>query len=133
MMIGSMHTQLAALNTAEFAAVARALAAESRRLGLVAPGFRCPPRIVGVDRTIRRFTGDERAGVVSVAVKSRPLAAVIADMIEGIIVLNCLSAAESALVRAALWRSLDQSPAETAATASADDVHQSSARAAHVA
>ncbi|MFM7306632.1 MAG: hypothetical protein ACKO2Q_01430, partial [Actinomycetota bacterium] len=84
-------------------------------------------------RTIRRFAGDERAGVVSVAVKSRPLAAVIADMIEGIIVLNCLSAAESALVRAALWRSLDQSPAETAATASADDVRQSSARAAHVA
>jgi hypothetical protein len=123
MMIGSMHTSTTALNTAEFAGVARLLAGEARRLGLVAPGFRCPPRIVGVDRTIRRFSGEERAGVVSVAVKSRPLAAVIADMIEGVIVLNSLPAVESTLVRAALWRSLDQSSADATATASAHDAH----------
>ena len=123
MMIGSMHTPTTALNTAEFAAVARLLATEARRLGLAAPGFRCPPRIVGVDRTIRRFRGDERAGVVSVAVKSRPLAAVIADMIEGVIVLNGLTAAESTLARAALWRSLDQSSSDVAARATGHDAH----------
>ena len=107
MIVGSMQTHQPALNTAEFAAVARVLAAESRRLGLIAPGFRCPPRIVGVDRTLRRFSGDDTSGVVAVAVKDRPLAAVVADMIEGVVVLNRLSAAESAQVRSALWRSLD--------------------------
>lgn len=105
-MIGSMDTQSSTLNAAEFTAIARILADQSRRLGIVSPGFRCPPRIVGVDRTLRRFAGDEVAGVVSVAVKGRPLAAVIADMIEGVVVLNGLAAAESAHIRAALWRSL---------------------------
>lgn len=101
-----MDAQSTTLNTAEFAAIARTLAAESRRLGLVSPGFRCPPRVVGVDRTLRRFSGGEIAGLVSVAVKDRPIAAVVADMIEGVVVLNGLVAVESAHVRAALWRSL---------------------------
>jgi len=142
MMIGSMHKQLPALNTAEFAVVARALAAESRRLGLVAPGFRCPPRIVGVDRTLRRFDGDENAGgvagivagIVAVAVKGRPLAAVVADMIEGVVALNRLAAAEAARIRAALWQSLDTAASiADAPTSAARDAHHSAAHDAHVA
>lgn len=102
-----MQTTSANLSAVEFAAVARRLGDESRRLGLAAPGFRCPPRVVGVDRTLRRFAGDEIAGVVSVAVRDRPLAAVVADMIEGVVVLNRLGPAESARVRSALWKALE--------------------------
>ena len=40
--------------TLDFAAAARAISAASRRTGLVVPGFRTPPRLVGVDRTVRR-------------------------------------------------------------------------------
>lgn len=105
-----MQTQSSGLNTAEFAAVARTLAMTSRGLGLVAPGFRCPPRIVGVDRTLRRFGNESRDGIVAVVVKGRPLAAIVADMIEGVVVLNRLVAADATRVRSALWQSLEQAP-----------------------
>ena len=113
MMVGSMESPVASLNSAEFAAVARALSDQARRLDLVVPGFRSPPRIVGLDRTIRRFAGRESGGLISVAVRGRPLAAIVADMIEGVIVLNSLAAADAARVRAALWRALDHSAPET--------------------
>ncbi len=41
-------------STVDFAQAARALSRGAGRLGLVAPGFRSPPRLVGCDRTIRR-------------------------------------------------------------------------------
>lgn len=112
MMSSSMHTHLTSLNSVEFAALARAIASTTRQMGLVAPGFRCPTRIVGVDRTVRRFAGDELAGVVAVNIKDRPLAAVVADMIEGVIALNRLNAVESGHVRAALWLSLQHTAAD---------------------
>ena len=68
---------------------------------------------MGLDRTIRRFAGRESGGLISVAVRGRPLAAIVADMIEGVIVLNSLAAADAARVRAALWRALDHSAPET--------------------
>ena len=108
------------LSATEFAAVARVLAQAAVALNLVAPGFRTPPRIVGIDRTLRRFaptlgeptvshssSGARPGGVVSVVIKGRPLAAVVADMIEGVVVLNELAPSESAHARAALWRALD--------------------------
>jgi len=101
-----MQTHLTSLNSVEFAALARAIASTTRQMALAVPGFRCPTRIVGVDRTMRRFAGDEVAGVVAVNIKDRPLAAVVADMIEGVITLNRLSAVESVHVRAALWLAL---------------------------
>ncbi|NBO80246.1 MAG: hypothetical protein EBV42_03185 [Actinobacteria bacterium] len=115
-----MQTTHNDLNATEFATVARVLAQAAVALDLVAPGFRTPPRIVGVDRTLRRFMAphaDSAAphsafaprdgGVVSVVIKGRPLAAVVADMIEGVVVLNQLSPAASAHARAVLWRALD--------------------------
>jgi len=42
-------------STVEFATAARNLAREARRRGLVGPSFRCPPRLVGLDRTIRWY------------------------------------------------------------------------------
>jgi len=75
--------------TVQFAAAARLLNAESQRFGLDAPSFRSPPRVVGVDRTVRRR---EHGGVVAVALRDRPFVAVLGDMIEGVIVVNRLVA-----------------------------------------
>lgn len=86
--------------TVEFAAAARTLARVARRQGLVGPSFRCPPRLVGVDRTIRR-RGD--SAVVSVRVRSRPWVAVLADMIEGVVVANQLTSPRADRLRADLW------------------------------
>ena len=86
--------------TALFTSAAQLLSAVAGRSGLVAPGFRSPPRVVGVQRTIRRRAG---GGVVAVVVRGRPFAAVLADMIDGVVVLNNLSAPESSTLRGALW------------------------------
>lgn len=85
----------------DFAHAARLLAAEARRLGLVAPSYRCPPRIVGVDRSVRRVGG---GAVVAVQVRGRPWPAVLADMIEGVVVVNRLQPPRADRVRTALWQ-----------------------------
>ena len=69
-----------------FCRIARLLAAESRRLGLIAPAFRCPPRAEGIDRTIRRYAGGQ--AVVAVRVRERPLSVVVQDMVDGVLVTN---------------------------------------------
>lgn len=88
------------MNNTTFVNAANLLGAVAGRFGLIAPGFRTPPRIVGVQRTVRRRPG---GGLVAVAVKARPTAAVLSDMIEGVIVVNNLLPPESDTVRAALW------------------------------
>jgi len=94
----------------EFAAAARTLSHEARRLGLVAPSYRCPPRLVGVDRTIRR----RRDGaVVAVRMHGRPWPAVLADMIEGVVVANQLSPPRSDRVRTDLWHACNTLTAAT--------------------
>lgn len=89
-----------AVRTPDFAAVARTLTQQARRRGLVAPGFRCPPRLVGVDRSIRRRSD---GAVIAVRLRGRPLAAVVADMIEGVVVANRLEPPAADRVRAELW------------------------------
>lgn len=90
-------------HTADFAQAARRLTMAARAQSLQAPGFRCPPRLVGVDRSLRR-RGE--TAVVAVRVRDRPLVAVLADMIEGVVVANGLQAPESDRVRAALWEAV---------------------------
>ncbi len=94
-------------STVEFAHAARALSRAAERRSLVAPSFRCPPRLVGVDRSIRRRprTAASPAGdsVVSIRVKGRPREAVIADMIEGVVVANGLRPPDADRVRNELW------------------------------
>ena len=89
--------------TAEFAATARTLGRELRSRGLIAPGFRCPPRIVGVDRSLRRWDG---GATVSIRVKGRPLTAVVADMIEGAVVANKLVSPRADRLRTELWEAV---------------------------
>ena len=90
--------------TVEFAAAARTLTREARRRGLVGPSFRCPPRLVGVDRSIRRRPD---GAVVSIRLKGRPRGAVVADMIEGVVVANGLRPPAADRVRTELWAALD--------------------------
>ena len=86
--------------TARFAHAARTLAGEARRRGLLAPSFRCPPRLVGADRTLRRRPG---GGVVAVRLRDRPWPAVLADMIEGVVAVNDLTPPVATRVRTDLW------------------------------
>jgi hypothetical protein len=90
--------------TVEFAAAARTLTREARRRGLIGPSYRCPPRLVGVDRSIRRRPD---GAVVSIRLQGRPRGAVVADMIEGVVVANGLRPPAADRVRTELWVALD--------------------------
>lgn len=80
-----------------FADAVRVLAVEARALGLDVPGFRSPPRLAGADRSLRRRPGASPA--VAVRLAGRPFAAVVADMVEGVIVANGLSGAAASHAR----------------------------------
>jgi len=97
----------------EFAHAARVLGREARRRGLVVPGFRSPPRIVGVQRTLRRHPG---GAVVAVQVRGRPWFAVVADMIEGVVVANGFRAPAGDRLRTELWEALGYGAASPSAT-----------------
>ncbi len=84
-----------------FAATVRTIGSEARSLGLVVPGFRSPPRRPGMERTLR-FAPDGSA-TVAVAVRDRPFQAVVADLIEGVVIVNELPGVEATRVRTALW------------------------------
>lgn len=82
------------------------------RGGLSAPVFRSPPRIEGVDRTIRR---GRNSAVVAVRRQGRPLAAVQADVIEGVVAANGLEGVRADRFRRAAWNRLEQSSRHDAA------------------
>lgn len=94
--------------TLEFAHAAKVLAGEARRRGLVAPSFRCPPRIVGVDRSLRRHGNGV---VVAVQLKDRPWLAVLADMVEGVVAANQLQPPHADRLRTQLWAAVGADPA----------------------
>jgi hypothetical protein len=89
--------------TLDFAAAARALGHEARRLGLVVPGFRSPPLLVGANRSVRRRVPTGAGATVAVRVRGRPIAAVVADMVEGVVVANRLVGPPADQCRHALW------------------------------
>lgn len=86
-----------------FAETARHLGGAARAAGLVVPAFRCPPRVAGAPRTIRRYSG---GAVVSVQLKGRPFDEVRADMVEGVIVVNQLDGEAALRFRTALLEAL---------------------------
>jgi hypothetical protein len=95
-----------------FSAAARLLAGEARRHGLVAPAFRSPPRLHGARRTIRRFA--DGTCLVSVRVRDREVADVIADLVEGVLVANGLAGQAAEGWRIALRSALAESDAQAA-------------------
>ncbi|HEX4868357.1 MAG TPA: hypothetical protein VFV32_12150 [Acidimicrobiales bacterium] len=87
-----------------FARTVQSLSAAARALGLEVPGFRSPPRLVGVQRSIKRGAG----GItVAVVVKDRPWAAVQADLVEGVIAANGLEPPVADRVRSELWAAIE--------------------------
>jgi hypothetical protein len=91
---------VSAATSLRFADAARRLAGACRDRDLVVPSFRSPPADPAVDRTIRRRA--DGGAVVAVRVRDRPLAAVLADLVEGVIVVNGLSGAEADIARSHL-------------------------------
>ena len=104
---------MSSTRTSQFTAAARVLAQAAAELGLDVPGFRSPPRIVGVNRTVRRGR-DGIGGVVAVRLADRPFTAVIGDMLEGVIRINGLDVPEADRVRTLLWRTMLQFTVEYA-------------------
>ncbi|CAN5761527.1 hypothetical protein BH23ACT2_BH23ACT2_01250 [soil metagenome] len=88
----------------QFAATVRTLGGAARARGLRVPGFRSPPKLPGAQRTMRRRR--DGGATVSVVVKGRPYQAVIADLVEGIVVANDLTGAEATRVRTHLWEAV---------------------------
>jgi hypothetical protein len=97
-----------------FAQAVQALARTTRELGLQVPGFRSPPRLVGVQRSIKRWPG---GATVAVVVRDRPWPAVQADLVEGILTANGLSGRAADDARAALWRAIADGPPSSSAAA----------------
>jgi len=97
-----------------FARAAQALAAAARSLGLVVPGFRSPPRLIGVQRSIKRWPG---GATVAVVVRDRPWPAVQADLVEGVVAANGLVSPASDRARAELWLALESPPTTEEAAA----------------
>ncbi len=88
----------------QFSEAVRLVLAVARRAGLRPPVFRSPPRLDGVDRSIRRRPN----GSVIVAVRrvGRPLAAVQADVVEGVVAANELVGEPADQFRHAAWARL---------------------------
>ena len=90
-----------------FARAVQTLAQTARALGLLVPGFRSPPRLVGVQRSIKRWEG---GAMVAVVVRDRPWPAVQADLVEGVVAANALTSPASDRAREGLWRALEGLP-----------------------
>lgn len=84
-----------------FASAARLIGEAARTRGLVVPDFRSPPRRPGAARTLRRWA--DGGATVSVEVRGRPYEAVVADMVEGVVVVNGFDGAEATRLRTGLW------------------------------
>ncbi|HWH36109.1 MAG TPA: hypothetical protein VNT56_12420 [Acidimicrobiales bacterium] len=84
---------------------ARRLALAAGSLGLVCPSFRSPPRLAGADRSLRRRAPGAPL-LVSVRLRGRGRAEVLADMVEGVVVANGLVGEDARRARAALWSAL---------------------------
>ena len=88
-----------------FAEAARLLGMAVRGQELVMPSFRSPPREVGRRRTLARH--DDGSVTVSVMVRNRIWEAVLADMIEGVVVANGIDGIDAEVLRDQLWEALE--------------------------
>src|SRR4051812_40981695 len=87
-----------------FAAVARTLGEAARARDLVVPAFRSPPRRPGAARTLRRWP--DGGATVAVEVAGRPREAVVADMVEGVVVVNGVTGRDATRLRTTLWEAV---------------------------
>ncbi len=94
----------------QFSESVRRVVAIARRGRLSVPVFRSPPRLEGVDRSIRRRSNG--TAVVAVRRLGRPLAAVQADIIEGVVAANSLDGSRADRFRHVAWQQLVGAPAD---------------------
>lgn len=93
-----------AARSLRFAEAVRRLAAASRTPGWSVPTFRSPPGVAGAQRTLRRRP--DGSLVVAVNLRDRPWAAVLGDLIEGVVVANGLRGPDADRCRSLLWSSV---------------------------
>lgn len=93
--------------TLRFAEVARSLGAAAHAHGLAVPAFRCPPRTEGATRTLRRYPGGT---VVSVRLRDRAFASVVADMVDGVLAANRVAPEVADGLRESLLASVEGRP-----------------------
>lgn len=93
-----------------FARAVQAIAHAARALGLIAPSYRSPPRLVGVQRSIKRWEG---GATVAVVVRDRPWGAVQADLVEGVVAANDLVSPAADQARAQLWNAMERASPHT--------------------
>jgi hypothetical protein len=96
---GSVST-IESAPSVRFAIVAKTITQVAANCGLEVPGFKSPPRSGGIDRTVRR---QSCGSIVAVRIKDRPFEAVIADMIEGVVLCNSMSTEKAGKLRNLLW------------------------------
>jgi len=93
-----------------FAEAARQMGMAVRALGLAMPSFRSPPREVGRRRTLARH--HDGSVTVAVMTRNRVWPAVLADMIEGVVVANMKEGFEAEVLRDQLWEALEGESAQ---------------------
>jgi len=98
-----------------FASAARLIGDTARGRGLIVPAFRSPPRLPGAARTLRRWPGG--GATVSVEVRGRPFEAVVADMVEGVVIANEVVGADATRLRTILWEAVLADGAKAVAAA----------------
>jgi hypothetical protein len=122
------------MRSIEFAEAVRRLSGEARRAGYVAPSVQAKPRGTQT-RTIRRR--NDGTATVTVVLRGRPRPAVLADLVDGVIVANHLSGTDAASLRDVLWSALEpllvaDNPADDPADRSGDNLAGERARASNV-
>jgi len=87
----------------KFVKVVRTLERIADQRGFTAPAFRCPPPSAKFQRSIKKL--DDNKVTISIVIRERPWLAVLADIVEGFVIVNKLSGREPEL-RNLLWDSI---------------------------
>ena len=86
-----------------FAVGVQTIGSDARRLGLIVPYFRCPPRRAGATRTIQ-FNASG-APTVRIALRERGASEVFADVVDAILFVNAVGGDRASDMRARLEES----------------------------
>ena len=84
----------------QFSIAVRTLGRIADQLGYRIPQFRCPPPSAKYQRSVRK-TGEENLSI-SIVIRGRPWLAILADIVEGVVIANTQSGQDSEL-RNILW------------------------------
>lgn len=89
------------MSSLEFARAARQISQAARMARYEVPAFRSPPKVPRCRRSLKRRT--DGSITVSIQIKGRPFAAIVADMVEGVLAANELTRADADRLADMLW------------------------------